>query len=68
MIRVALKAASLRSFRAGVMAIAASGNARQKHVGTLLARQRGGVTTRAIHKPVLRVIEICVWHVARRNV
>jgi len=67
-VRVAFKAARFRGFRAGVMASAACGDAWQKHIGTLLARQCSSVAACAVHKPVLRVIEIRVGQIARRNI
>ena len=67
-IRVALKAARLRRFCPRVVTRSASSDPRQKQIGTLLARQRSRVAVRAVHKSVLRVIEIGVRHVTRSNV
>lgn len=68
MVGVALEAARFRRFGAGMVAGAARRNAGQQHIGTLLAFCCGGVATQAVNKAVLRVIEIGVRHIARRDI
>ena len=65
---VAFEAARFRRFGAWMVAGSARCDAGQQHVGTLLACCCGSMAACAVDKAVLRVIEVCVRHIARGDI